>query len=180
MGRAAPPGKPPAHHVVVESAGYVGLIAAGPGWHLSPKWDFAMLAGYVPDYLTGEEIWQVTLKLDWHPQATLQRNRDRPRRDRDGLYMGISLIYGHSDALFVELPEQYPEDYYGPTAFRATFNVGFATPVWADDFAFVEFTMLDAGLAAYVKNPEFYREHYAFLGLEGIGSLALGIRHALD
>lgn len=160
--------------MILQSAGYLGFIAVGVGSDFG-RHKINMLIGYVPEDVGGVEIWQYNLKYDWHPLQTISYGGPQENILLDPFYAGISVIYSAHDDLFVDEPEQYPSGYYPPTALRYTLNIG-ASLQYGRHTYFIEYTALDIGLIAYIKNPEFFINNYDFLGLNAIGSLAIGVK----
>jgi len=163
-------------YAVVQTAGFVGFVAAGVGWELGPNHEINTLLGYVPESITGFELWQLTGKYEYHPFAR-EGFGAGGRTKASPLYLGFSLIYGHSPRLhFGDLPEEYPNpNYYPETAFRCTLNVGTAFPLGGMT-AYAEYDALCIGVIAYYRAPRWFQEHYRAYGLEGIGSLAFGLK----
>lgn len=161
-------------YMVLQSGGYLGYIAVGMGKDFG-RHKINMLIGYVPEDVGGIEIWQLDFKYDWHPYQTIPLGAPQENIRLDPFYMGISVIYGDHNDLFLEQPEQYPTGYYSPTALRYTLNFGASLRYDKYTF-FLEYSALDVGVVAYIKHPEYFIDNYNYLGLEGIGSLAFGIK----
>lgn len=170
------PGK---NYLVAQSAGYLGFIAVGVGRDVQGH-TLSALLGYVPEGLGGTEIWQLSLKYEWHPFTAITLFEQPEHIKLNPLYVGMSLIYGIHTDLFVDEPGQYPDGYYPPTAFRSTLNIGLSLLYRKQYTVFIEYAALDTGLAAYVRHTEFFIDNYDYLGLEGIGSLAIGIKIKLE
>lgn len=162
--------------LVLQTAGFVGFVAAGPGWKLTDTQELILLIGYLPKSVGGVELWQATIKYEWHPFSDINIESPNGQGSKfNPLHLGFSAIYGYHKNLFITLPSQYPSDYYPPTAFRFTFNIG--TSVKTGSLTtFLEFSALDVGLDAYFHDQGFFRENYNYWGLEGIGSLAFGTK----
>jgi len=169
------------HHnyIVAQSAGYVGFIAVGMGRDFQ-RHTISALLGYVPEEIGGVELWQLSLKYEWHPFAAIPLDDPSNNIKLNPFYIGTSLIYGRHTNLFVNEPGQYPDGYYGPTALRSTLNMGLSLLYGKKYTLFIEYAALDTGVVAYVRHPEFFMDNYDFLGLEGIGSLAVGIKLKLE
>ena len=165
-------------HVVLQSAGYLGFIAVGVGKDLG-RHKINMLIGYVPESIGGVEVWQLNFKYDWHPLQTIYFKASQENIRLDPFYIGISVIYGSHKDLFLDEPEQYPTGYYPPTALRYTLNLGASLQHGRHTF-FLEYTALDVGLVNYINHPDFFIDNYDFLGLEGIGSLAIGVKFEFE
>ena len=165
----------PNNYFVAQTAGYLGFIAMGMGRDYQ-RHTISALLGYVPEGIGGVEIWQLSLKYEWHPFTAIPLEDQRNNTKLNPFYIGMSLIYGMHNDLFVDEPGQYPDGYYPPTALRSTLNMGVSLIYGKKYTLFVEYAALDTGLVAYVKHPEFFMDNYDFFGLEGIGSLAVGIK----
>lgn len=171
--------KPHQNYLVVQSAGYLGFIAAGMGRDYQGHTISALL-GYVPEGIGGVEIWQLSLKYEWHPFTDIPIYNQNQSIRLDPFYIGMSLIYGMHTDLFIDEPSQYPDGYYPPTALRSTLNMGVALLYGKQYTLFLEYAALDTGLVAYVRHSDFFVDNYEYLGLEGIGSLAIGIKIKLE
>lgn len=159
-----------------QTAGFVGYAAAGAGLNLTPSQSLSLLAGYVPASIAGETLWQLSLKYRWR---AFDWQHVGTAHDRavwlSPLHLGVSLIYGHSDRLWIKPPDRYPDEYYPQTALHLTANVGTALRRGPLEL-FAEYAALDSGLRAYAKAFGYFRDNYRYWGLEAIGSLAAGLR----
>ena len=165
-------------YVVLQSGGDLGFIAVGVGKDFG-RHKINMLICYVPEDVGGVEIWQFDFKYDWHPLQAIPFGSTQENIRLDPFYIGISVIYGAHDDLFLREPEQYPTGYYPPTALRFTLNFGASLQYVRHTF-FLEYSALDVGLIAYRKHPEFFIDNYDYLGLEGIGSLAICVKFEFE
>lgn len=165
-------------YTVLQSGGYLGYIAAGVGKDFGSH-KLNLLIGYVPKSIGGVEIWQLDFKYDWHPSQAILLGTEKNNIWLDPFYIGISVIYGAHNDLFLYEPDHYPEGYYPSTALRYTLNFG-ASLKYDRHLFFIEYNILDVGLVAYIKNPKFFTDNYDYLGLEGIGSLAIGVKVEFD
>ena len=165
-------------YTVLQSAGYLGFIAVGVGKDFG-RHKINMLIGYVPEDVGGVEVWQYNLKYDWHPFQAIQLETPYENIWIDPYYIGMSIIYGDHDDLFLELPEQYPSGYYPPTALRYTLNVGASLQHGRHTF-FIEYSILDVNLVTFIKHPKFFTDNYDYFGLEGLGSLAIGVKFEFE
>lgn len=167
-----------ADHLTIQSGGYLGYVALGAGKNFG-RHNINMLIGYVPENVGGVEIIQLDFKYDWHPSQLISLTAPQENISIDPFYIGLSIIYGSHDELFIALPEKYPEDYYPPTALRYTLNVGAALQYGKQTY-FIEYSALDVGLVSYINNAKFFINNYDYLGLEAIGSLAIGIKFEFE
>ena len=164
-------------YLITQSAGYVGFIALGMGRDYGNH-SVNLQLGYVPEKAGGNEIWQGTLKYEWH---FMKKSRlvEKSAISVDPVYIGMSFIYSSHDELFLDEPAQYPEGYYPPTAIHSTFNIGTAMQYGKVSF-FIEYAALDIGLINYIQHPKFFADNYEYFGLQGIGSLAIGMKVDLE
>ena len=164
--------------VVLQTAGYAGVVAGGPGWDLGTDHALSLLVGYVPKGTAPEELWQLTLKYAYRPIDPVPLNGEQAPSRWHPLHLGLGLVYGHHDRLFLRQPERYPPDYYPPTALLPTITVG-TSQEEGSRTVFLEFTMLARSVDAFFSNRRYFAEQYELLGLEAIGSLAFGLRIGL-
>lgn len=161
-------------YLIVQSAGYLGFVAVGVGKNLGNH-KVNILVGYVPENFGGVGLWQFNFKYDWHPSQAIPLGAPQENIRLDPFYIGLSVIYGVHDDLFVNLPPQYPAGYYPATARHYTLNIG-ASIQYSSHTFFLEYTALGVGLITYKRNPEYFLNNYDYLGLESIGSLAIGVK----
>lgn len=165
-------------YMLLQSGGYLGYTAIGVGKDFEHH-KINMLIGYVPENIGGIEIMQLNFKYDWHPFQAIQFETLHENIWIDPYYMGISIIYGDHDNLFLKLPEQYPSGYYQPTALRYTLNIG-ASLQYSRHTFFIEYSILDVNLVTFIKHPKFFTDNYGYFGLKGIGSLAIGVKFEFE
>ena len=161
----------------VQSGSLMGLVHASAGYEFSERHHVMGGLGYVP-------------KLDDHREMGLASIRYRYQNpaqwnftvaDREWIVkpfnIGAGLLYANHDDLFVELPSQYPDGYYGPTGLRAIFNYQAIVQFDNSMEAYLDISVLDYGLAYYIREPDFFYENYDFLGLDGITNWGVGMRY---
>ena len=165
-------------NMVLQSGGYLGFVAIGMGMDFE-RHKVNMLIGYVPESIGGVEIMQLDFKYDWHPFQAIQLETPYENFSIDPYYIGMSIIYGDHDDLFLELPDQYPSGYYQPTALRYALNVGTSLRHGRHTF-FIEYSILDINLITFIKHPKFFIDNYDYFGLEGLGSLAIGVKYHFE
>jgi hypothetical protein len=164
-------------YIDVQSGSLMGLVHASAGYEYTDRHHVMGGLGYVP-------------KLDEHREMGLASIRYRYQNpmqwsfaalDRDWTIkpfnLGIGLLYADHDELFVSLPEQYPDGYYGPTGLRAIFNYQAIVQFDASFEAYLDISVIDFGLAYYIREPDFFYENYDFLGLDGITNWGVGMRY---
>ena len=90
----------------------------------------------------------------------------------------VTVLRGEDNDIYKTLPDDIPKDYYLPSARRVIFSMQ-TNFVLQDGVEFYwDWSVLDIGLINYVRNFEFYRDNYRFLGLECI--LFYGIGFSVD
>ena len=162
-------------YIDTQSGSLMGLIHLSIGDHFFTHHHLSFGLGYVP-------------KLEKHAEMTLASFAYRYQQPFhfklknhfliSPLNFGISILVGSHRELFIELPSQYPDDdYYEPSAFRLIFNYQSILHVSHKTELYLNFSILDVGLIGYVREPNFYRDNYRFLGLDGITTWGLGLRH---
>lgn len=161
--------------VTLQTAGFAGLAAGGAGYDLGRNHSLSLLLGYVPSGIAVEELWQLSLKYEYRAMdpVALGGDGEQPMHWFP-LHLGAGLLHGNHPDLFVELPDRYPSGYYPPTGLLVTLTLGSSLRIGPNRL-FLEFTTLQPYLRRYLENQGFYKKHYRFQGLEGIGSLALGL-----
>jgi hypothetical protein len=170
--------------LVFQMYGYAGEVAFGLEWLTSgEEVGFMLLLGKANQYSSGNEIRQVTLKLEWHPSAEDYHSGSSGNRlSWEPLYAGMSLLAidcGGSNCdenrVFMDLPDHYPSGYYSATAINPAIHFG--TSVRYKGLVFyAEVVTTFIGLDAYFHNSDFFREHYDYAGFEGISSLGIGLK----
>lgn len=150
--------------IISQTAGYVGYVSLGAGYFLTKRWETDLLFGYVPEFIGGDDIYQISWKNSLHPFG-LKRYGDFRYSP---IYIGITTIYGLDDDLHVVLPKRYPRGYYPPTALHLAVNLG-AEARYHKHGIFIEISALDTGIEAYANNPGFF-------SLSDITTLAFGYK----
>lgn len=158
----------------LQSGSLMGLAHASIGYTFAESHDVSAGIGYVPELDNHHEmtLYSVRYQYQGDTQFTLP-NGMSVQPFRFGL--GV-LVAGHDD-LFVELPDQYPDGYYTPTAVRLVFNYQTVVNLTPSTAAYFDISVLDVGLLTYVREPEFFLDNYDYLGLEGITNWGFGVRH---
>jgi hypothetical protein len=90
--------------------------------------------------------------------------------------IGASLIYSDSSQLFGNLPDHYPSDYYYSTAIRSMLNYQISLDINHHINIYLDFNVIDIALISYIRNNEFFRDNYNYLGMEGVTNYGFGAR----
>ena len=131
-------------HAVFQTAGYAGLFVSGVSAHYG-RLSCDLLIGYVPESVGGEDLWSLTIKplVSLHRFEILQKPLS--------LYAGISFLFSFDNDTFLLPPSEYPDKYYGSTAFMIAYNVGLETR--NDDHSmYIEFVSLHHFLRMKMMN----------------------------
>jgi hypothetical protein len=150
--------------IISQTAGYVGYASLGAGYFLTKRWETDLLLGYVPPFIAGKNLFQ----LSWKNSFKILRTRRDGKFSISPFHMGITAIYGFDDDFYVVLPERYPDRYYPPTALHVAANLGMEFQ-YLRHGVFIELSASDTGIEAYVNNPD----HFT---LGDITTLALGYK----
>ncbi len=162
----------------VQSGSLMGVVHISAGHAFWERHHFTAGIGYVP-------------KLDNHAEMSLYSFRYRYQHPASWEFnwpngfqwsllpfnVGITYLLGDHDRLFFDLPDQYPHKYYFPTGKRLVFTYQTIFRMNENVDAYIDFSIIDVGLASYVREPDFFYENYDFLGLEGITNWGVGIRY---
>jgi len=161
-------------YVEGQSGAQMGLVHVALGYQWSQNHYLGAGLGYVPDRSDHEEMSLMSFSY-LYSGSTRWTIADgwaiKP------FNFGTSLIIASHSDLFVSLPEQYPDEYYTPTAVRLLFHYQLAVTYGQQWDAYVDFSILDVGLASYIREPEFFNRHYDYLGLEGVTHWGVGVRY---
>jgi hypothetical protein len=147
----------------VHTGSYQGFLATGVGYKFGGI-EAQGLLGYVPAAIGGRDLLQATAKslIDI---LTVERNQWQSR-----LVVGLGLLYGQSDKLFVLLPDKYPAGYYPPSAIRFLLLTGVKQRFSKEHEVAFEFAWFDSELERLYEDGQ----------LDGIfrrGTYGIGYRY---
>jgi hypothetical protein len=161
-------------HVVVQFAGNIGLVSAGPGYSFArDKMDAEALYGYVPGFESKTSIHILTAKFSYRPWK-INLNKDYLL---EPLKVGTGISYSIGPQFHTTWPGRYPEGYYwwttsvrfspflGPTISR---KVGNANSLIKRVQLYSELGTNDLALVSYIGNTK--------LAFTEIWNIALGTR----
>ncbi len=161
----------------VQSGSLMGMVHLSIGDRFFENHHLSAGVGYVPKLDNHKELSMVSVRYRYqHPsQFTFQL------AERDWslslLNFGVGALIGSHRDLFISLPEKYPDDYYQPTALRLIFNYQSILKVNEKTEVYFDISMLDVGFISYIREPDFFYDHYNYLGLEGVTNWGFGVRH---
>jgi hypothetical protein len=123
----------------VHIGSYQGFLAAGVGYKFGSI-EVQGLLGFVPAAIGGRDIVQTTAK-SLFDILKIERGQWQSR-----LMLGLGLLYGASDKLFVLLPDKYPAGYYPPSAIRFLLLTGIKQKLSKNHELAFEFAWFDSQL----------------------------------
>jgi hypothetical protein len=96
-------------HMVVQFAGNIGLVSAGPGYSfLNDKMNADFMYGIVPSFESNTSIHLLTAKLSYNPiNIKLSENYMF-----EPLKIGSGISYSIGRQFYTTWPKQYPDSYY--------------------------------------------------------------------
>ena len=154
----------------------VGHVSLGVG--ISERHFVSVGVGYVPKLSSHAEMSLYSFKYRYQNPASW--NFELPNGAKFSVLpfnIGFTYLLGYDDALYFDLPDQYPSEYYAPTGKRIVFNYQPIVRLNTNLELYVDFSILDVGLIGYVREPDFFYENYDFLGLSGITTWGAGMRY---
>lgn len=153
--------------VVLEHGGYNGFLAFGMGGEVKSNLDLNLLYGFTPKDLAGREIHTLNFKSNFYLASIGQRYQMmlRPK-------VGVGVLYGLSQDLFLKLPSQYPDNYYPPSALRVILVLGIELKVWNQFGVGLEYNLLDTELPLLQEG--------GIVNSKMVGSSAISMRFYLD
>ncbi len=138
----------------LQTGGFVGTVAAGLGYAaFDDILNVTLLYGYTPD--EGGDVHALELSAAARPfEVGWDRARFVP------LYAGVGLLGTWGRRYYLDLPDQYPSDYYPPNALQPVILVG-AELDWVSNAKVVErqglyfeLKTLTTFVQRYARNPE--------------------------
>jgi len=161
-------------HAVVQFAGNIGLLSAGPGYSfLRDRADAELLYGLVPGFQGNSSIHILTAKLGYRPWKINLKNDYL----LEPLKVGTGISYSIGPQFHTTWPGRYPDGYYwwttsfrltpflGPTLSR---KVGDGHSLFKRVQVYSELGTNDLALVSFISNKK--------LGLTEIWNIALGTR----
>lgn len=161
-------------YIDFQSGSLLGLGHASYGLEFSSKHHLLTGIGYVPKLSNHNEmmLFSVRYRYDFDTTWEIKDMKLKP------FSIGAGFLISEHDDLFLELPSQYPDGYYAPSALRIVFNYQASLQVNPLVDMYFDLSILDVGLVSYIREPEFFYDNYDYLGLEGITNWGFGVRYA--
>jgi hypothetical protein len=164
-------------HVVLQFAGNIGLLAAGPGYSFArDKMDAELLYGYAPGFEASTGVHIITAKWSYRPfRINLKKGYLL-----EPLKMGTGISYSVGPQFHTTWPGRYPDGYYWWTSsfrltpfFGPTINrkVGHEHTLIKRIQLYAEVGTNDLALVSFIGNKK--------LGFTEILNIALGTRLVL-
>ena len=157
--------------IKVGTGSYRGDIYTGVDMLLFKKHHLLLQIGYVLKDRGLNDFVQYSISYQFNPEIL---EVDVLKKYRVSGYVGVGLVYADIDKLFVELPNQYPDGYYIPTAIRGYFTVGVEIQLQHKIELYVEYNALDIGVDGYLRNRELFFNQ-EFFGITDIGTFGVGL-----
>ena len=161
-------------HAVLQFAGNIGFLAAGPGYSFNrDRMDAELLYGYTPGYDTNTGVHIITAKWSYRPFRINLKNGFL----LEPLKLGTGISYSVGPQFHTTWPGRYPDGYYwwtssfrltpfiGPTISR---KVGHENTLIKRVQLYGELGTNDLALVSFIGNKK--------LGLIEILNIALGMR----
>jgi len=164
------------HFVEAQSGSMQGALHLSYGLTFAKKHHLSMGVGFVPELDNHEEMTITSIKYRYEGETRIPVALFNKPVEISPINFGITSISGHQDEIHRKNPEYLPSGYYMPTARRVLFNYQTILKFDQTTEAYVDWTILDVGLINYVRNFEFYKDNYDYLGLEGVVSYGFGLR----
>lgn len=161
----------------LQSGALMGLIHTSVGYELSSRHHAMAGVGYVPKLDHHKEMGLASIRYRYQHPAQWQIPLGKQQVTIKPFNVGVGLLYASHDDLFVQLPDQYPDGYYGPTGLRAIFNYQAIFKIDQSIEAYFDLSIMDFGLAYYIREPDFFYDNYDYLGLDGITNWGVGMRY---
>ncbi len=161
----------------LQSGSLMGMVHASIGGTFSDNHHISTGVGYVPKLDNHEEMSLLSLRYRYQNPYQFNFKVNDANYSFSPVSFGTSVLVGSHKDLFVQLPDQYPDGYYKPTAIRLVFNYQSTLKISKQTQVYFDISVLDVGLMSYVREPKFFIENYNYLGLEGVSNWGFGLRH---
>lgn len=161
-------------YVDLQSGSLLGVGHVSVGNQYQPNHSALIGLGYVPKLSNHREM----MLFSFRYRYDLPHSWDVNGMQFKPLSLGVGMLMSNHDDLFLQLPSQYPKDYYAPSALRIVFNYQATFVIRPRLNVYFDVSVLDVGMVSYIREPEFFTDNYDFLGLEGITNWGFGVRYA--
>jgi len=170
------PSKAATQQLEFQTSGYMGLGHAFYSFTFSDKHTLSVGAGYVPELSDHDDMTLLSVKYRYTLDKRYYFNvMGKPIEWRPYSF-SVALLRGEDNDIYKELPDGIPSNYYQPTARRLIFSMQTNFVIQEGIEFYWDWSVLEVGVVNYVRNFEFYRDNYSFLGLEGIVGYGVGFR----
>ena len=160
-------------YIDIQSGSLLGLGHVSYGSEYNNRHSVLAGVGYVPSLSNHKEmmLYSLRYRYDFSKRWNINDMTFNP------FSLGLGLLMSDHDDLFLELPTQYPDGYYAPSALRIIFNYQAILQVKPHFQVYLDISVLDVGFISYIREPEFFYDNYDFLGLEGVTNWGFGVRY---
>lgn len=159
-----------------QTNGLVGLAHVFYGLTFADKHTVSAGVGYVPDLPDHDDMTLFSLKYRFTPNKRYYFEAMGDEIEWQPYSFSVTLLQGEDNDIYSKLPSHIPDNYYQPSARRIIFGMQTNFVIKDNIELYWDWSVLEVGLVNYVRNFEFYRDNYDFLGLEGIVSYGVGVR----
>lgn len=153
--------EPTQYYLTASSGAYRGWMSFGLGMQAIPVWATEVTLGY-----TSEDYGGTILQTSWKNMFGYRFNKLRPYVYHE------TLVTSHKDTFLLQ-PDQYPDNYYPPTAVYNAVGVGLEYFIYKDLSTYIEISTLDYYMEAYVRNPNYFQLHE-------VGTYGIGFKKQID
>ncbi len=168
--------KPSGNFMELHSGSMMGMAHVSYGWQFSERHNWSLGLGYVPELSNHEDMIIFGARYRYQRGSLYEFDvYSHHIRIRPGSF-GMTFISGRDNDIYRELPDKYPDGYYYSTARRLIFNYQWNFLLNDNLEIYWDLSALEVGVVNYIRNNEFYRDNYEFLGLDGIITWGLGTR----
>lgn len=159
-----------------QSAGLIGLGHASFGLQFKDHHALSVGVGYVPELADHDDMTLLSVKYRYISDKQYHLNIFGNEVIWVPYSFSITALRGKDNDIYKSLPDDIPNGYYAPTARRVIFSMQTNFKLRDDVEIYWDWSMLEVGLVNYIRNFDFYRRNYDFLGLDGVVSYGVGFR----
>ena len=153
--------EPTKYYLVAGTGSYEGWMTVGIGANLVPIWSSEISLGYTPPTYGGTVI-----QANWKNIFGYSFGKLKP-------YGFHKAMITDSKNTFVQLPDQYPKNYYPPTGIYNSIGVGIEYYLLSNLTTYIEVSTIDYYMEAYARSPNYFEPHE-------VGTYGLGFKINLD
>ena len=166
------------NEIEIKSGSMLGLVHLSYGRVVADKHHFSLGVGYIPKFDNHHKLTLFSLAYLYQGTTSFRLKKLGPDVKLRPINFGIINIAANNKDLYTKIrqPDQVPDGYYYPTGRRVLFNYQTLIQLNKVYEFYMDFSILDIGLVNYIRNFDFYKDNYGFLGMEGIVNYGFGMR----